>query len=230
MHISQEKKDIIDYVYRKCKPRPTSFADLGGIWGVDGEYTFNTLREYGARRAFIVDTGFTDAALMHGKSVANLTLVRGNFGENKIADQIGTVDLVLLFDVLLHQVKPDWNEILQMYSTRTTYFAVFNPQWVASDQTVRLLDLGHDQYFKNVPHTENHPAYRDLFDKKEEINTQRMRAWRDIHDVWQWGITDNDLKNIMGDLHFSLKYYKNYGRVGSLKNFENHAFIFQGGF
>jgi hypothetical protein len=33
-----DKKDLIDYVYRRCQPIPLSFADLGGVWNVDGKY------------------------------------------------------------------------------------------------------------------------------------------------------------------------------------------------
>jgi hypothetical protein len=222
-----DKKDLIDYTYGCCHPVPASFADLGGIWNVHGAYTFYTLRKYGAKCAFLVDTDFTDATLKKGRSKSSLKLIRGNFGEESVAQLIGRVDAIFLFDVLLHQVKPDWNEVLESYSKRTNYFVVYNQQWIGSENTVRLLDLGLDEYFKIVPHVEEDPAYKDLFAKMNEIHPQHKRIWRDIHNVWQWGITDRDLLRTMKNLGYKMQYYKNCGRFGSLPNFENHAFVFQ---
>jgi hypothetical protein len=222
-----DKKELIDFTYRHCHPVPASFADLGGIWNVDGAYTFYTLREYGAKCAFLVDTDFTEASLKEGRSKGSLRFIQGNFGEKSVAEQIGRVDAIFLFDVLLHQVKPDWNEILENYSKRANYFIVYNEQWIGSENTVRLLDLGHDEYFRNVPHAEEHPTYRALFEKMYEIHPQHKRIWRDIHNVWQWGITDHDLLLTMENLGYKMQFHKNYGRFGSLPNFENHGFVFQ---
>ena len=141
--------------------------------------------------------------------------------------QIGKVDAIFLFDVLLHQVNPDWNDIIKLYSQCTDYFIIFNPQWTGSKDSIRLLDLGRDEYFKNVPHNKLHPAYKTLFDKMYEINPQHQRIWRDIHNVWQWGITDCDLLSNMENLEYEMRWTKNYGRWGNLPNFENHAFVFQ---
>jgi hypothetical protein len=146
-----DKKDLIDYVYRSCSPAPTSFADLGGIWNVNGAYTFYTLREYGAKKAFIADTDFTAPALKEAKSWDNLKLIQGSFGEDSVAQQIGSVDAIFMFDVLLHQVKPDWNQVLETYAKRTSYFVIYNQQWVGSQGTLRLFDLGQKGYFENVP-------------------------------------------------------------------------------
>ena len=221
------KKKLIDYTFTHCKPTPTSFADLGGVWGVDGAYTFYTLHEYGVKCAFLVDTNFTDATLKKSRTKSNLKLIQGNFGEESVAEQVDKVDAIFLFDVLLHQVKPDWNEILENYSERTNCFTVFNQQWIGSEKTVRLLDLGRDEYFRNVPHDKEHPTYKSLFEKMNEIHPQHKRIWRDIHNVWQWGITDHDLIHTMERLGFKMQYFENCGRFGSLPNFENHAFLFQ---
>jgi hypothetical protein len=222
-----DKKELIDYTFLRCQPVPTSFADLGGVWGVDGAYTFYTLREYGAKYAFLVDSNFTDATTQKGKSEISLRLIRGNFGDEQVVEQIGMVDSIFLFDVLLHQVKPDWNEILKIYLNHTKYFVVYNQQWTGSEQTVRLLDLGRDEYFKNVPHDKEHPAYRELFNNMNEISPVSKRALRDRLDVWQWGISDHDLLHTMKNMGYKMQYYKNCGRFGSLPNFENHAFVFQ---
>lgn len=227
LNFNFDKKALIDYAFCNCQPAPASFADLGGIWNVDGIYTFYTIHKYRIENAFLVDTDFTDSAIQKSRSESNLKFITGNFGEESVAEQIGMVDAIFLFDVLLHQVNPDWNEILATYSKHTNYFIIYNQQWIGSDKTIRLIDLGRDEYFKNIPQDDNNPIYRDLFDKMDEIHPQHNKIWRDIHNVWQWGITDHDLISTMESLGFKMQYYKNCGRYGSLPNIENHAFIFQ---
>lgn len=193
-----------------------SFADLGGVWNVDGGYTFYTMGKHKTGRAVLVDANFTDEALQVSGKLFNTSveIIRGNFGDQDIANRVGQVDAILLFDVLLHQAKPSWKDILSMYAPRTEFFLVYNPQWMGKE-SVRLLDLGLDEYFKNIPHTREHPSYRDIDGKT------------DATDIWQWGITDRDLTETMRELGFSQVLYKNHGRFGNLKNFESHSFIFK---
>ncbi|MFX0203620.1 MAG: hypothetical protein ACFFCW_46560 [Candidatus Hodarchaeota archaeon] len=107
--------------------------------------------------------------------------------------KLGRVDAIFLFDVLLYQVKPYWDEILEMYSSVTNCFVVFNHQFINSVESVRLLDLWHDGYFENVPHSKEHPVYKELFKNMYDIHPKHNWMWRDINNVWQWGITDRDL-------------------------------------
>jgi hypothetical protein len=60
-----------------------------------------------------------------GSTNKRLKLIEGNFGESSIAEQIESVYVIFLFDVLLHQVSPDWDEILEMYSGRHEYLSEF---------------------------------------------------------------------------------------------------------
>jgi len=222
-----DKKDLIDFTFQRITPKPQSFADLGGVWGIDAAYTFYTLDRYEITFAFLVDTDFTDAVIKKSRKYENLNLIGGNFGDTTILKQLDKVDVIFLFDVLLHQVKPDWDEILKMYSPVTNCYVVLNQQFIKSGKTVRLLDLGFDEYFENVPCDKEHPTYKALFEKMYDIHPEHKRIWRDIHNVWQWGITDEDLCRRMKDLGFTLQYYKNCGQFGHLKNFQNHAFVFQ---
>lgn len=222
-----EKKRLIDFTFKKCNPAPQSFADLGGVWAVDAAYTFYALDNYDIESAVIVDAYFTDKVIEKSQEYGNLRIIKADFGEKGVPEQVAHVDAIFLFDVLLHQVKPDWDEVLKMYSAQTDYFVVFNPQWIASDNTVRLLELGRDEYFRNVPHDEQLPTYKDLFRNMNEIHPEHRRIWRDIPDVWQWGITDDDLQRKMSNLGFALQHYKNCGQFGTLRNFEKHALIFQ---
>ncbi len=222
-----DKKDLIDHVFTKCTPQPKSFADLGGVWGVHGAYTFYALEAHKPARAVLVDTDFTDPCVTRAKGFPALTLLPGNFGRPEIAEAVGEVDAVFMFDILLHQVKPGWDALLELYASRTRYFVIFNQQWTGPGRAVRLLDLGREEYFKNVPHSPNEPLYKDLFDRLDTIHPQHQRPWRDVHNIWQWGITDEDLVEKMQALGFEKVYYAKCGRFGSLPNIENHAFVFR---
>jgi len=48
----EKKIEIIDFVFRYDK-NISSFADLGGVWGVDGGYTFYILENYNIKKAFL---------------------------------------------------------------------------------------------------------------------------------------------------------------------------------
>jgi len=220
-----DKKEIIDFAFEAYGLK--SFADLGGVWAVDGAYTFYTIDTYKTEKAVLVDTNFSDNFIQKSSNEKKLKSINGNFGNESVAQKVGKVDAIFLFDVLLHQVNPNWNDILKMYSGQTKCFIIYNQQWIEPGKTIRLLDLGKEEYFKNVPHTPDHPTYKSLFNKMYEINEEHNKIWRDVHNVWQWGITDNDLVDTMKELGFEKKFYKNCGRIGNLPNFENHSFVFK---
>ena len=103
------------------------------------------------------------------------------------------MDAIFLFDVLLHQVAPDWDTILEMYAKNVRVLGIYNQQWTGSDTTVRLLDLGEKEYFRNVPVDPTNETYKGLFTKLDQKHPYADRLWRDVHSIWQWGITDDDL-------------------------------------
>jgi len=222
------KKRLIDFACKKLGIK--SFADLGGVWGVDGEYTFYAMDTYKIGKSFLVDITFTEKVMEKKKGYSGLNMISGNFGEAEVARQIGNVDAIILFDVLLHQVKPDWDAVLELYAARTKSFLIFNPQFIASDQTVRLLDLSEDEYFRNIPHKKNEEPYKTVLERMHEIHPRpqykQQRIYRDIHDIWQWGIVDEELISRMKHLGFTMRYFKNWGKYNELTNFENHAFAF----
>ncbi len=224
--VNLEKKELIDYTFSTCRPRPTSFADLGGVWNVDGVYTFYALENHRLQSAFLADGEFTAEVVDKAAGHPQLQLLKGNFGTESIATRVRGVDAIFLFDVLLHQVSPDWDQILEKYARTAKYLVVFNQQWTG-EKTVRLLDLGRDEYFRNTPHEPTNPAVQELFEKMHERHPGHDRPWRDIYNVWQWGITDADLIAKAEALGFRMQYYKNCGRFGRLPSFENHAFVFK---
>lgn len=223
-YLSGDKKDLIDFVFQRFRPR--SFADLGGVWNVVGGYTFYALESFAIEKAFLVDTDFTNDVLQRAKGYPALELVHGNFGRREIIWKVRDVDAVFLFDTLLHQVNPDWDTLLKAYSSTVKHFVILNQQYIASEHTVRLLNLGEDGYFENVPHDRREPPYDSLFQKLDEIHPQHQRPYRDIHNIWQWGITDADLIELMRSFGFTMQFYKNSGQFGTLKNIENHSFVF----
>jgi len=218
------KIEIIDFGFTTFNFR--SFADLGALWGVDGGYTFYTLNKYQVDHAVLVDTHPTEIFKEGSKKYPQLRFIKGNFGDEKIVHEVGKVDAVLLFDVLLHQVHPNWDRILELYAPYVKSLIIYNPQWVGSNRTIRLLELGEDEYFQNVPHNQTEEPYNNLFQKLDQKHPDHDRIWRDVHHIWQWGITDTDLQNKVKSLGFRMQFFKNCGMFGNLKNFENHAFVF----
>jgi hypothetical protein len=226
LKFNPNKKELIDYSMTQLKISPRSFADLGGVWGIDGAYTFYTLDTYNNVTGRLVDTHFTGEVEKKSNSYNRLELIKLNFGESIALEFIGQTDMIFLFDVLLHQVAPNWDEILEMYSNITNCFLIYNQQLVNSDKTVRLIDLGREKYQEYVPFSINHPHYEEFFDNLNEHNMEHKRIWRDIHSVWQWGITNHDLIERLKRLGFSIKFHKNCGKFSNFKYFEDHAFIF----
>lgn len=227
-YFNMDKKDLIDYAFRRCSAPPATFADLGGIWGVDGIYSFYTLDRYDVTRAYLFDTDVSDRFAERAPAYPPLQAVEGDFGDfDFVKSRMPWADVVFFFDVLLHQVKPDWDEILAFYAERCRVFVIHNPQFLAAEKTVRLLDLGEEAYFSNVPHVRSESPYKELFENMYEMHPRHKRIWRDVHHVWQWGITDQDLIDAAEKPGFNLRYYKNCGRWGTLKNFECHGFVFE---
>ena len=136
------------------------------------------------------------------------------------------MDGVFFFDTLLHQMKPDWDEVLGMYAGVAKIFLIFNQQYASFDKTTRLLDLGQDEYFRNIPHSASEGRYETYFRDLDAISPEYQRPYRDIHAIWQWGIVDADLIVRMNELGFKMQFYKNCGPVAHLRNVENHAFVF----
>lgn len=219
----ETKKRLIDVGLMNS----ASFADLGGVWGVDGGYTFYALNRHNINRAVLVDTHPTASVLKRASKYSQLEVITGNFGSREVAERVGNVDAVFLFDVLLHQVRPDWNEVLRLYAQRTSIFIIYNQQWTGSGSAVRLLELGEKEYFLNVPHSKKNPTYTNLFRKLDTKHPDHDRNWRDVHHIWQWGITDQDLEVAMIDLGFRLSEKLSFGKFGRLENFENKGFVFR---
>lgn len=226
MSLNPDKLKLIDYAMEEYGI--TSFAELGCAWGVDGGYGFHILDHYEVARAVQVDMAPTETMKEKAPNYPQLQLIERNFCDEDVPKLVGDVDVVILFDVLLHQVKPDWDELLKMYAPQTKHFLIYNQQWISSAHTVRLIDFGQEEYFKKIPAgSENYESYAGLFDRLDQaIPSKPERLFRDIITIWQWGITDSDLIGQMKHLGFRLDHYRNCGQFCECPNFENHAFAF----
>lgn len=182
--------------------------------------------KYPVKEAVLVDGRITPTVAARANSYPQLRVIEGNFEDQEIADKVGNVDALFLFDVLLHQVSPDWDTILDMYAKNVRCLLIYNQQWIGSTTTVRLLDLGEKHYFRNVPHSKLNKAYRDLFQKLDKKHPDHDKPWRDIPDIWQWGITDADLESKASELGFKLLYKEDCRGFGWLPNIQNRAFLF----
>jgi hypothetical protein len=222
MSIVKDKVDIIDQAFTSFGVQ--SFADLGAVRVKEGAYTFHALDTYPEKSAVLVDTDIPPTVIDCAKRYPQLRLINGNFGSRAVVNQVGRVDAIFLFDVLLHQVAPDWDTILEMYAKNVRVVGIYNQQWTGADTTVRLLDLGEKEYFRNVPVDPKKEPYRDLFKKLDQKHPYADALWRDVHSIWQWGITDDDLELTAARLGFKLVYMKCCGKWG--EHFENKAFIF----
>jgi hypothetical protein len=191
-----------------------SFADLGGVWHVDGGYSLYALRK-GAERGMLIDEG-ARALSARPRSEQRLEIVEANFAEPEAAARVGKVDAIFHFDTLLHQGAPDWREVLGLYAEQTNAYLVCQPQ-LRGDQTIRLTDLDSERYQRlvNPPEVEPDPDFAATLKRK-----------RDSPEIWQWGITEKDLVAAMHDLDFRLCFFKSWGRWRQLENFDRQAFVF----
>ncbi len=219
----RDKQELIDHAFARHLPR--TMADLGGVWNVGGAYSFYAVQAFDLDSAVIVDTEIDDAIRTECAEETRVTPILGQIGDPTIIERVGSVDAILLFDVLLHQVAPDWDEILEAYAPHTSCFVIYNPQWVG-DETVRLIDLGHDEYFASIPHDADEPDYDTLFDRLDEPYPAHDRLVRDVHYIWQWGIADADLRNVMTRLGFTETLARSYGPFGSAERFQRRGFVF----
>jgi hypothetical protein len=223
--VNRKKFRLIDAVFRDIAPESVSFADLGGVWRVEAAYTIYTLKTFSTQSAFLVDTNISPLLDQRLRQYPHLRVLKGDFGAPEISDTIGSVDVLFLFDVLLHQVKPDWNDILGRYARQARVIVIYNQQYISGTESIRLTDLSLSEYTALVPRRRD-KLYEYIYDHGSEIHPEYGKPWKDIHNIWQWGITDHGLRSAMADLGYQERLYRNYGTFSDLRSFEDHGFVF----
>lgn len=226
IHVNRDKLDLINRTFRTYCPQARSFADLGGVWNVNAAYTIHTMGRFAIDRAFLVDTDIPLRLASRLRRFNNLEVIQGDFGSPSIAQRAGNVDVIFFFDVLLHQANPDWDRILEQYSSTCSCFVIYNQQFARGEKSVRLTDLPFDEY---IALTSDHAKEfsRFVFEHKYDVHPRFNKPWKDIHNIAQWGITDQGLRSVMSQLGFREVFYRNYGMFIDLPAFENHAFVFK---
>ncbi len=220
------KARAIDYAVEQLGIESFASLEFDGIFG---EWAFYTIDKPTVQHGALVDARARRARahLLSAVEVAaehpGMRVLDRAFSDPRTVSEIGQVDAILLLDVLHHMVDPDWDQVLDLYAPITSTFVIANPQWERSETTVRLIDLGREQFLDAVPPTESHT---ELFDRLDDLHKGQQRPFRDGTHVWQWGITDADLKAKLGELDFSLQNEWELGRLPQAEGFVNKVFVF----
>ena len=118
-------------------------------------------------------------------------------------------------------------------------YVCFNPYingFIPSDRVLLEYDNSGELSKKKVPNSPGEIEYNlnysilvqeKLINKTYEINPKHEKIWRDVHHVFQWGITVRDLIETLGKLDFELVYHKFWGMFSYSDSFDDHAFIFK---
>jgi Glycosyltransferase like family len=220
------KLGAIDYAVEQLGIESFASLEFGQAYG---QYAFYTIDKPSVKRGALVNVAARrpDDYLLSTIELAaerpGMVVLDGSFSDQRTVAAIGQVDAILLFDVLLRMVDPDWDQVLELYAPATSSFVIANPQWQGSETTVRLVDLGREKFLQAVPPWRGHS---ELFDQLEERDPAQQRRYRDGSQVWQWGITDADLAAKMGDLGFSLEREWRLNPPPESEGFANKAFVF----
>jgi hypothetical protein len=219
------KAMVIDYAVDELGIE--SFASLE-IADPLGLFAFYAIDKPTVGRGALIDVraqrprGHLLSAIEQASERPGMEVIDARFSDPETISEVGEVDAVLLFDLLHRLVEPDWDRVLELYAPATSSLLITNPQW-EGEQTVRLIDLGREEYTEAVPPWEGH---RELFDHLDERHEGQDRPYRDANHVWQWGITDADLRAKMEELGFSLEREWGLDAPPDTRGFVNRAFAF----
>jgi hypothetical protein len=217
------KRELIDYTCQMFAIH--SFADIGGNNSVPpGGYSFYTMDKYQIPVGYLMDIEFFPEVREVLPNYPNLALIEGNLAWPETAEQIKSVDAILLFDILYIQL--DWEAVLDLYADRAQYFLISNVHFPRLKHTIPLLELGKEEYFRYVPHRKDDDVYQELFEKLDEIHPQYQVKYRDVPQYWHWGMTDDDLIAKMKRLGFRLNFAKTILKHDAEYEPECRAFVF----
>jgi hypothetical protein len=219
------KARAIDYVVDELGI--ASFASLE-IAEAYGQFAFYAIDKPSVERGVLIDVRASRprdhvlSAIEQAAERPGMEVLDSHFSDPETLAEVGKVDAILLFDVLHRMVEPDWDQLLELYAPATSSFVITNPQW-DGDTSVRLIDLGPEKYAEAVPPWD---AHRELFERLDEWHEGQERPYRDSNHVWQWGITDADLRTRMEQLGFTLTREWSLGAPPDTEGFVNRAFAF----
>jgi hypothetical protein len=223
---SPAKLEVIDYAVEELGIESFASLEIGQAYG---QYAFRAIDKPAVQRGALIGVGvmrtgdYLLSAIEQAAEHPGMRVLDGGFSDPQTVTEIGQVDAILLFDVLHRMVNPDWDRVLELYAPATSCFVIASPQWERDDTTVRLIDLGREKFLEAVPPWTSHS---ELFDRLDEWHAGQERPYRDLSQVWQWGITDADLEAKMGELGFSLERDWSLNPPPETKGFVNKTFVF----
>lgn len=218
--------DAIDFAVDRLGAESFADLDMGRTYG---EHAFYAIDKPAVREGVLADARPTRGrdqlltAIEQAADRPGMRVVDGDVFDPATIAEIGQVDAVLMFNVLLHTVAPDWERALELYAPSASCFVIANPQWRDGGTTIRLIDLGRERFLEAVTTS---PAHDELFEHLDDWYPAQQRALRDSRTVWQWGITDADLEAKLRALGFGLDYEQSLGPFPGAPAFENKTFVF----
>jgi hypothetical protein len=218
---------VIDYAVEELGIQSFASVEIGRA---AGQYAFYAIERPGVRQGALLDAGARSPGdhLLNAIELASeregMRVVDGGFADAATVAELGHVDAVLLFDVLVRLVAPDWDEVLDLYAPATSAFVIVNPQWEGGERTVRLIELGRERFLAAVPPW---PGTRELFDQLDAWDPAQQRRYRDGSHLFQWGITDADLKAKLEGLGFELVRDWAFNPFPEAEGFVTKGFVFR---
>ncbi|MDL2307437.1 class I SAM-dependent methyltransferase [Desulfovibrio sp. OttesenSCG-928-C06] len=202
-----------------------SIVDVGGCFGVHGGYTFHALKN-GVERAMILDGEITPDTVEQARRYPNLTLKTMDLGNRDEIAALPSFDAAIIYDVLLHQVDPDWDEFLALYAAKVDTLIIYNQDFVG-DETFRFVDRGLDWYLEQeFAKFYGKESITNWFARHDQIHPQMGKKNRDIHGFWQWGIAYADIIRVAHEQGFRLDYFINEGSRFFGDTIDCHAYMF----
>ena len=160
------------------------------------------------------------------KGVNNLLPLEGPLGLDATVEAVGKVDALIIFDVLLHQVNPNWDEFLKKWLRNASAAIIYNQNWVKTSDTVRFVDVGVEWYLRNVYFNNDEQRLRAWFDEHKQLNLEQGKPQRDIHNWWQFGIALTDLVRVARESGFSLRYLNSWNTYHNFPWIVDQGMIF----
>jgi len=192
IYVNPDKLKLINMTFREFYPEAKSFADLGGVWKVNAAYSRYTIKNFQINRGVLVDTKIPEILAQKLQQHQSFQILQDDFGSPSVIDEIGSVDVIFLFDVLLYQANQDWDQIVENYAKNCSCFIIYNQQYIRGKESIRLTDLPFNEY-NEVASDHAEELTRYIYEHKNEIHPEYEKPWKDIHNITQWGITDHSL-------------------------------------
>jgi hypothetical protein len=171
--------------------KATSIRDFGGVWGVNGLYLIEGARALGCQRAEMVDFSATpeledrlDALRKELSLEVRMTL--GDFREAELIEKLQSVDVSILYEVLLHQDNAV--EVVKNVASKTTRcLCVAQPVLKESFFSLPNGAVNLQFYPEELKDELRFPGWWEAEPRTDRFDTR----------YWMWGQTPSYLKSVL---------------------------------